>query len=361
MSAAAPSRHFASDNNAGIIPEAWAALVEANDGNHSSAYGDDAWTARAEAEMRRVFEHEELEVFFVFNGTASNSLALASLCDSMHAVVCHESSHIMTDECGAPGFFRHGLTLVPVAGENGKISPTAVRAAVAARNSVHTAEVRALSLTQCTELGTVYQAGELAALRETASALNLRLHMDGARFANAVAALGVSPAEASWRAGVEVLSFGATKNGLAAGEAVVFFDPAVAANFKRRKKQAGQLASKMRFVAAPWVGFLRDDAWLRHARHANAMAARLEQAIGALPGVRIPYPREANAVFVHLPRPAVEALWKIGWRFYDDVDPRGAVRLMCAWDTRAGDVDAFVADLGKLLGSETGHLTGQRE
>ncbi|MBS0660694.1 MAG: threonine aldolase [Verrucomicrobia bacterium] len=341
-----PSRHFASDNNAGLVPEVWAALQEANVG-HAPAYGDDPWTAQAVAEFRRVFEHDALEVCFVFNGTAANSLALAALTDSMHGVLCHEFSHVMTDECNAPGFFRHGLMLLPVGGAFGKIDPAALPRRVAGLRSVHAPEAKVLSLTQATELGTVYRPDEIAELAAVARSLELRVHMDGARFANAVAAAGCAPADLTWRAGVEVLSFGGTKGGMLAGEAVVFFEPALAANFRRRMKQSGQLASKMRFLSAPWAGFLRDDAWLRHARHANAMADRLAAGVYAVPGAALAHAPEANAVFARLPAGVAEKLWTQGWRFYDDVGPAGAVRLMCAWDTTAADVDAFVADLAR--------------
>lgn len=346
---ATPTRQFASDNYAGIIPEVWQALSEANAQPHCGSYGEDSWTRAAEAEFRRVFEHGELEVFFVFNGTASNSLAMASICESQDAVICHRHSHVTTDECNAPGFFRHGLTLIPVDGAGGKIPPAAVRQVCASLIPVHAPAAKALSLTQSTELGTVYTRAEVQTLAQLAQELGLRVHMDGARFSNAVASLRCTPAEITWRAGVDVLSFGGTKNGMGMGEAVVFFDPKLAANFQRRQKQSGQLASKMRFLSASWLGFLRDDAWLRHARRANEVAAHLERSLGKLPGIRVSMPRESNAVFVHLPRLAAEALWSKGWRFYDDVDPNGAVRLMCAWDSTEQDVDSFVADLAAWI------------
>ena len=349
LDATPPPRHFASDNNAGIIPEVWRILTEVNQSGHSPTYGDDPWTAAAANEFRRVFEREELEVHFVFNGTASNSLALASICDSMQAVICHESSHVRTDECNAAGFFRSGLTLLPVPGEHGKIRPDAVRSACASLIPVHAPDARALTLTQSTELGTVYSPAELRNLSATARELGLKVHMDGARFSNAVASAGCAPADLTWRAGVDVLSFGGTKNGMAASEALVFFDLALAANFQRRMKQAGQLASKMRFLSAPWLGFLRDDVWLKHARHANSIAQHLERSLAKLPGIRISHPCEANVVFAHLPRAAVEDLWARGWRFYDDVDPGGAVRLMCAWDSTEDDVARFVADLAAWI------------
>lgn len=344
-----PLRHFASDNNAGIIPEVWQAMTDANADPHCGAYGEDAWTRAAEAEFRRVFEHEQLEIFFVFNGTASNSLALAALCDSFHGVVCHRHSHVLTDECNAPGFFRHGLSLLPVDGEFGKIGSEALRETCASLRHIHAPEARGLSVTQSTELGTVYTPAELKALTATARELGLKVHMDGARFSNAVASLGCTPADLTWRAGIDVLSFGGTKNGMAAGEAVVFFDPTLAANFKRRMKQSGQLASKMRFLSAPWLGFLRGDAWLKHARRANEVAAHLAESLARLPGIRIAQPRQANAVFVQLPLAAAESLWAGGWRFYDDVGPVGAMRLMCAWDSTPADVDHFVAELAEWI------------
>ena len=345
-----PPRHFASDNNAGICPEVFAALAEAN-GPHAPGYGDDPWTRRAEALFREVFEMD-CEVFFVFNGTASNCLALWSLCDSFHGVICHRHSHIETDECGAPGFFMHGVTLLPAEAADGKLTPTAVRAAASTRHDFHAAQPRALSLTQSTELGTVYTCDELRALSETARALKLSVHMDGARFANAVAGLGASPADVTWRAGIDVLSFGGTKNGAQAGEAVVFFDRARADNFRRRCKQSGQLASKMRFLSAQWVGLLEGGTWLRHANHANEMAAYLERALTNLRGVQIAFPREANAVFALLPKAAADSLAARGWRFYNDVGPGGAARLMCSWDLTTGDVDAFVDDLRVALAGE---------
>ncbi len=343
MTLPAVPRHFASDNNAGMCPEVMAALVEAN-AHHVPGYGDDPWTRRAERLFRDVFE-TDCEVFFVFNGTASNCLALWSLCESFHGVICHRHSHIETDECGAPGFFMHGVTLLPADTIGGKLDEQAVRAAHQTRHDFHAPQPRALSLTQATELGTVYTTSEIGALSAVARELKLSVHMDGARFSNAVASLTVSPAEVTWRAGVDVLSFGGTKNGAGMGEAVVFFDRERADNFRRRCKQSGQLASKMRFLSAQWVGLLENGAWLRYAEHSNRMAAYLERQLERVPGAKISFPREANAVFVSLPEEAAAAVASKGWRFYNDVGPGGAARLMCAWDTTESDVDAFIADL----------------
>lgn len=343
MTAMAAPRHFASDNNAGICPEVFAALAEANQA-HAPGYGDDPWTRRAQELFRDTFE-TDCEVFFVFNGTASNCLALWSLCESFHGIICHRHSHVQTDECGAPGFFLHGATLLPADAPLGKLTPAAVRGAFQQRHDFHAPQPRALSLTQATELGAVYSLEELGALRDAARELGLFIHMDGARFANAAASLGAAPADLTHRAGVDVLSLGGTKDGAAFGEAVVFFNKDRADNFRRRAKQSGQLASKMRFLSAQWVGLLEGGAWLRHGARANEVAHYLAQRLEALPGVKLAYPRQANAVFAALPPGAAVAVSDRGWRFYDDVGPDGAARLMCSWDSTEADVDAFVADL----------------
>ena len=337
------SRHFASDNYSGVCPEAWAAMAEANAG-HEVSYGNDAWTQRAADRLREIFE-THCEVFFVFNGTAANSLALASLCQSYHSVLCHQLAHVETAECGAPEFFANGSKILLLAGAHGKIDPAEITAAVNQRNDIHFPKPRALSLTQATELGTVYSAAEIATLTETARKFGLRVHMDGARFANAVASLGAAPADLTWRAGVDVLCLGGSKNGIALGEAVVFFDRELARDFDYRCKQGGQLASKMRFLSAPWVGILQDGAWLRHARHANEMARRLEAGLRGIPGVEISHPVQSNAVFVKFPPPAERQLRARGWCFYTGVITPDESRLMCSWDTTTADVDALVADL----------------
>jgi len=338
----AASLQFSSDNWSGICPEAWAALAAANAG-HAPSYGGDDWTAAAVAAIRGVFE-TECDVFLVFNGTAANSLALSALCRGTDAIVCHASAHINVDECGAPHFFSGGATLLTADTPHAKLTVDAVERLAAAPDDVHSARPRALSLTQSTELGTLYTPLEMWDLAECAHSLGMKVHVDGARFANAVVALGCAPADLAWRAGVDVLSFGGTKNGMQFGEAVVFFDAALAQEFGRRRMQGGQLASKMRFLAAPWVGVLEGGAWLRHATHANAMAARLAAAIGELPGARLLAPVEANSVFVDLPQSVIDALRAKGWQFYIFVGATGA-RFLCSWDTTADNVDALVADL----------------
>jgi threonine aldolase len=338
-------RHFASDNNSGICPEVWAALQEANTG-HVTGYGDDPWTLKTKQLVRDLFE-TDCDVFFVFNGTAANSLALASLCDSYHSVIAFDYSHVETDECNAPGFFAPGVKMRPVKGENGKISPAEIERAAKTRRDVHASMPRVVSLTQATELGTVYTREELAAIAATARNLGLFVHVDGARFANAVASLGVKPREISWEAGIDVLSLGGTKNGMAFGDAVVFFNRTLSQNFLYRCKQSGQLASKMRFIAAQWIGLLHDGAWLRNAKNANETTALLETKLRGLPGVRILYPRHVNALFVDMPRRVFDGLHERGWHFYTDVGPHGA-RLMCSWDSTAEDVEAFARDVADL-------------
>jgi threonine aldolase len=346
-------QNFASDNWAGIAPEALTALLQANAAGHAPAYGNDPWTQRACDAIRALFDHDA-DVYFVFTGGAANALALAALCQPYEAVVCTPQAHIALDEANAVGFFGGGTALLPATDAPGaKLTPAALEAAATRRRDVHASRARAVSLTQSTELGCVYTVDELQALTTTAHALGLKVHMDGARLANAVAALGVAPATLTWQAGIDVLSFGMTKNGAPAGEAVVFFDRALAEGFEWRAKQAGQLASKMRLLAAPWVGLLEGDAWLVHARHANAMAARLAAAIGRLPGVSLVVPQEANGVFAWLPRRAIDAVRERGWSFHEvlpERDGRGACRLMCAWDTEAATVDAFAADLASCMG-----------
>lgn len=342
-------RHFASDNYSGICPEAWAAMAEANVG-HETSYGDDLWTQRAADRIREIFE-TDCEVFFVFNGTSANSLSLASLCQSYNSILCHELAHIETSECGAPEFFANGSKILLLGGANGKINPAAIEPAVKKRTDIHYPKPRALSLTQATEVGTVYSLAELRTLTETARQHGLHVQMDGARFANAVASLGVAPAELTWRAGVDVLCFGGSKNGIALGEAVVFFDPELARDFDYRCKQGGQLASKMRFLSAPWLGMLKDGAWLRHAGHSNAMATRLATGLEGIPGVHLSHPVQSNGVFAKLPRVAEEQLHARGWHFYTGVITPDESRLMCSWDTTPEDVDAFVADLREIVGT----------
>jgi threonine aldolase len=337
-----PRRQFASDNYAGICPEAWAAMAAANHG-HACSYGEDEWTQAACDLIRRTFECD-CEVFFVFNGTAANSLSLAALCQSYHSIICHQTAHIETDECGAPEFFSNGTKILLAPGENGRLDADSVAELVHRRTDIHYPKPRVLSLTEATELGTVYDLAALARLRQVAGACGLRLHIDGARLANALVSLDVSPAEFVRQAHPDVLCLGGVKGGLAVGEAVVFLNRELAQEFEYRCKQAGQLASKARFLAAPWLGVLRDGTWLRHAAHANACARQLAAGLGRIPGVRVMFPCQANSVFAQFPPGVSSALRARGWRFYSFIGVGGA-RLMCSWDTQQEDVDALVADV----------------
>ena len=334
-------RQFASDNYAGIAPAAWRAIEQANNG-HAPAYGEDAWTQKAANLIRETFE-TDCEVFFVFNGTAANSLALSSLCQSYHSILCHELAHIETDECGAPEFFSNGTKILPLSGAQGKIRSDGIDFAVRRRSDVHYPKPRVVSVTQSTELGTIYQPDELKAIGEVCKRHGLALHMDGARFGYALASLGLKPRQISWECGVDVLCLGGTKLGTAVGDAVLFFRKELAYEFEYRCKQAGQLASKMRFLSAPWVGMLEHGAWLDLARHANARAARLSAGLAAIPGFSLVAPCQANAVFVNMPNEVIATLRDKGWKFYTFIGA-GGVRLMCSWDTTDDDVDAFLTD-----------------
>jgi threonine aldolase len=339
---------FASDNTAGACPEALSALVTANAGFVAS-YGNDPWTQQVCDRIRSLFE-TDCDVFFAFNGTAANSLALAALCQSYHSVICAETAHVETDECGAPEFFSNGTKLLAAPQSGGKIAPQAVVELVKKRSDIHYPRPRVVTLTQSTELGTIYTPDEIRAVSAVAREHGLKLHMDGARFANAVAALGCSPAETTWKAGVDVLCFGGTKMGMPVGEAIVFFDRELSLEFSYRCKQAGQLASKMRVLSAPWLAMLQDDVWLARARHANSMAQLLAERLAALPGVSLRLPTQANAVFAELPVAAAEKLRAMGWAFYSFIG--GGARFMCSWATDPAAIDALVEDLAGALETE---------
>ena len=346
MSPDAGRYEFASDNTATICPEAWAALEEAN-ADAVASYGDDRWTARVCDRIREIFE-TDCDVYFVFNGTAANALALAQLCQSFHSVGCHEYSHIHTDECGAPEFFTKGSKLLLIGGANGKIDIGQAEKMIASQNELHSHKPRAISIAQATEFGTVYTRDEIAAIAEFARAREMFLHVDGARFANAVASLNCAPKAIAWEVGVDVLCFGGTKNGTAAGELVVFFNREISREFDYRVKQAGQLGSKMRFLAAPWLGLLTNDVWLRNAQHANHTARQLASRLQDEAKIDIVFPVDANAVFVRVNEQLVRDLHARGWHFYKFVE-RDICRLMCSWLTTDQDISDFVADATKSL------------
>ncbi len=334
--------HFASDNCSGICPEAWEYLERANHG-YASGYGDDEWTLKASDRIREIFE-TDCSVFFCFTGTAANSMSIGHLCNSYHSVLCHRYAHVETDECGGPEFFTHGTKVLLIEGPGGKMSAEGIQEMVDRRTDIHYPKPRVVSLTQSTELGTVYKLDDLQQIKEVCTKNDLRIHMDGARFANAVASLDVSPKEVTWHAGIDVLCFGATKDGMPLGEAVVFFDKQLAQEFDYRCKQAGQLASKMRFIAAPLYGMLENDTWLKNGRHANQCAKRLAAGISEVEGCTIRHPVEANAVFADLPRPIEESLLAKGWHFYSFIGEGGS-RFMCSWNTSHDDIKLLHEDL----------------
>jgi threonine aldolase len=337
---------FASDNYAGICPEALEYLNKANDG-FDYPYGDDRWTKEACDMFRDMFE-TDCEVFFVYNGTSSNALALSSICQSYHSIISHELAHIETDECGAVEFFSNGAKLLLGKGDNGKLSPESINEIITRRTDIHYAKPQALSITQSTEVGTVYSIDEILNLYKISKRYNLHFHMDGARLANAIAAKKVTPKEITWQCGIDVLCFGGVKNGLMFGETVIFFNKALAEEFAYRCKQGGQLSSKMRFIAAQWIGLMKNKIWLKNAQNANDCAHELYSELKKTQGLNILFPSEANAVFVQLSEKTITALRNKGWHFYTFIGAGGA-RFMCSWKTTHEAVAKLVADIKDSL------------
>jgi threonine aldolase len=335
--------NFASDNSYGVLPEMLAALAAANDGAVPS-YGGDALTAAVAAQFSRLFGRP-VAMFPVLTGTAANALSLATLVPPHGAVLCHEVSHIVVHECGAPEFFSHGARLVGIGGADAKITPDGIAAALKSlpRGDVHVPQPFAVSISQPTEMGTLYSLSEVKAIADLAHAEGLKLHVDGARFANAVAALGCSPAQAAQ--GIDALSFGATKGGALAAEAVIFLDPGDARDFAFRRKKSGHLVSKMRFVSAQLDAYLKDDLWLRHAARANALAARLAAGLQAR-GVQLAAPAEVNMVFAQFDVETAARLRAAGAKFHDWEPPQAGkvvVRLATSFATPQDAVDEFLA------------------
>ena len=341
-------RNFVSDNHSGLCPEAWLAMEEANR-HHIDAYGRDQYTDKVCDLFRELFE-TDCEVYFAFNGTAANSLALSSICRSYHSMICHRISHVETDECGAPEFFTGGSKVIQVDGDNAKLHPSTIEALAQRRPDLHFPKVKGVSLTQATEVGTVYDPAELQALGELTNRLGLHIHMDGARFANALATLQCSPKDITWKAGVDILCFGGTKNGMAIGEVILIFNKELAHEFDYRLKQAGQLCSKMRYLSAPWLGMFEHDTWLKNARNSNAAAQRLKAGLEEM-GIEILYPVQANSVFAKLDERLMAGMLYRGWKFVHFV-AAGGCRIMCSWDTTTEDVDAFVKDMKELVESD---------
>ncbi len=343
--------NFGSDNVHGVHDAILDAIRDANSGT-SRSYGHDDWSARAEARLREVFECD-LAAYLVVTGTAANALALAACCPPHGAVVCHQEAHINVDECGAPEMYTGGAKLMGVRGDACKLTPAAIVTMLDAMGrGEHEQRPSVLSISQATELGTVYSVDEVTALADTARDRRMHLHMDGARFANALVRLGCTPAQLTWKAGVDVLSFGATKNGALGVEAVVFFDPDLTTDFLYRRKRAGQLVSKSRYLGAQMLAYLDGDLWLENARRANAMADLLAAGVRACPGVRVSLPVDANAVFAIMPRPKFEAINAAGARFSTwpgdgpgtDTVQEGEVltRLLTSFRTTPDEVQAFL-------------------
>ena len=340
-------RGFGSDNHSGISPEILQAIAAANV-DHALAYGDDEWCARTEALFREHFG-PQAKVYFVFNGTGANVLNIDAMCRSHHAVVCAETAHINVDECGAPQRVI-GCRLLTVDTPDGKLTPQLVKTRLHGFGFEHHSQPRAISITQSTELGTLYSLDEIRALADLAHSYNMFLHMDGARLANAAVALGCSFKEMTTDLGVDCLSFGGTKNGMLMGESVVILNPALDVDMKYRRKQMTQLCSKMRFVAAQFEAYLTTGLWRRNAEHSNRMAQLLNAELSTLnsPKLKVMYPVQVNSVFVQLPADVWHALQQ-EYFFYDWDEAANVVRWMCSFDTTEADIHNFVAALKALL------------
>jgi len=341
-----PKRGFASDNNAGIHPLLLEAIGKANSG-HEIAYGDDPYTAAAIKTIKKLFGDKTSEVFFVLTGTGANVLSLSSVARSYNAVICADTAHIHTDECGAPEKFT-GCKLISISTSDGKLTPDAIRPHLQGFGFEHHVQIRVISISQPTEMGTVYTAQEIKALSDLAKEYNLYLHMDGARLANAAVHLNMGFREITADAGVDLLSFGGTKNGMLFGESVLFFQPGISDDFKYLRKQSMQLASKMRFISAQFESYLSNKVWYINAQHANKMAQLLLKKVSVLPKVKITQKVEANAVFAIIPHEVIEPLQK-KFFFYVWDENRDEVRWMTSFDTTPEDIDGFAEHLALLL------------
>ncbi|MGB1446089.1 MAG: threonine aldolase family protein [Arenicellales bacterium] len=340
---------FVSDNISSACPEVMEALAKANEAN-SPSYGEDPWTHDLSVRLREIFE-TPVTVFPVTTGTAANALALSTLTPAFGKIFCHELAHINTDECGAPELFTGGAKLIDMPGANGRITAQALEETIYGAGNVHHAQPASVSITQACESGTVYSIEEIEAIATVAHSHNLSMHMDGARFANALVTLGVTPAQMTWQAGIDVLSFGGTKNGCLTAEAVVFFKPELVGDFPFLQKRAGQLLSKSRFISSQFMGYLADDVWMRNARQANAMAQRLSKGLADLPGLELAYPTQSNEVFVVMPAALIDRLSAKGLAINDEELDGKAVRFVAAWNTTESEVDALLAVLSEHCAS----------
>lgn len=338
-------RGFASDNNAGVHPVILESFSEVN-GGHVIAYGDDPYTEKATAEIREIFG-EKAEIFFVFIGTAANVLGLSTVTQSHHAVICPESAHINVDECGAPEKFS-GCKLLTCSTPDGKLTVDMIASHMHGIGFEHHVQPRVVSITQATELGTVYTVDEIREIANYTHQQGMLLHMDGARISNAAVSLGCGLYEMTGGAGVDVLSFGGTKNGMMYGEAIIFFNESLCRDFKYRRKQGMQLASKMRYIAAQFSAYLKDDLWMVNARHANLMAQKLYAAVKEIPEVKVTRKVESNAVFATLPPHIIPSLQE-AYFFYVWDEEQSEVRWMCSFDTTEEDIVSFTSILRSLL------------
>ena len=334
---------FSSDNVTGACPEVMDAIVAANDGIVES-YGNDKWSLNLQKKLSEIFE-TDVVVFPVVSGTAANALALSVLSPAFGKIFCNELSHINTDECGAPEFFSGGAKLVTMTSDDGKINAKDLSQNIRGTGIVHLSQPAAVSITQACETGTIYQLEEIKSIAETAHEHGLKVHMDGARFANAVVSLDVSPAEMTWKSGIDVLSFGGTKNGCLTAEAVVFFKPELVGNFPYLHKRSGQLLSKMRFISAQLEAYVSNDVWLRNARNANAMAKLLSEGLASFPDIKLAYPTQSNEVFVHLPISIIDHLNTKGYNISEDELDGKSVRFVTAWNTVSDDIDKLISTI----------------
>ena len=331
---------FASDNVTGACPEVMDAVVDANSGIATS-YGDDEWSSRLQTKLSEIFE-TDVEVFLAVSGTASNALALSALAPVFGKIYCHELSHINTDECGAPELFTGGAKLIPMRSSNGRIKANELAETIRGSGNVHVTQPSVVSITQSCETGTVYQLDEIKAISKIARKHKMSVHMDGARFANALASLDVSPAEMTWKSGVDVLTLGGTKNGCLAAEAIIFFKSDMVGNFPYLHKRSGQLLSKMRFISSQLEAYVTDDLWIRNAQHSNSMAKILSEGLNAFSNIELAYPTQSNEVFVYLPRELIDYLNNAGYDINEEELDGKAVRFVTAWNSELKDVDRLL-------------------
>ena len=331
---------FASDNVTGACPEVLDAILKANDGDRTP-YGNDEISKNLQDKFSEIFEKDVI-VFPTSSGTAANALALSTMTPSFGNIYCHRLSHINVDECGAPEFYTGGAKLVNLSGINGKITADELNKSISGKGIVHHTQPSSISITQLSETGEAYKLDEIKQITEIARKHKLNIHMDGARFANALVSLDCSPAEMTWKSGIDVLSFGATKNGCLAAEAIIFFKSELVGNLAFLMKRAGHLLSKMSFVSAQLDAYISDKVWLKNAKHANAMGKKLSEGLNKHKDIQIAYPTDANEIFVNMPKNIIDQLNSHGYRINDDEWDGNAVRLVTAWNTKPSDIETFL-------------------